>query len=201
MPCPRRRYCPRPQGIRALPNTLESCSVCPYSTGMRVQKAQKVQDSERLKRNEEKWSPVLMEAGWTVLPSIILEKQHALGLDAVDVNILLQLARYWWFSDRPPYPSKATIAECMNVNPSTVRRHIARMERDGFIRREYRYNPKRGGQDTNAYHFTGLIKAAKPFAVEAIDTREQRKAEDLVRRRRKKPQLVVDNTRKRRGGK
>jgi predicted transcriptional regulator len=158
-------------------------------------RVQKIKDTERLRRNEEKWSPVLMDAGWTVLPSIILEKQHALGLDAVDVNILLQLARHWWFSDNPPHPSKATIAECIGVDPSTVRRHIARMEKVGFIRREARYSKKYGGQDTNTYHFAGLIKEATPFAKESIATREQRRAEDAVRRRRKKPTLIVDNTR------
>lgn len=160
---------------------------------MKTQAVQKA-NNERLRRNEEKWSPALMDAGWTVLPSIILEKQHALGLDAVDVNILLQLARYWWFSDRPPFPSKATIAECMKLDPSTVRKHIARMERDGIIRREYRFNAKKGGQEANAYHFTGLIKAATPFAKEALQTREQRKSEDAYRRKRKKPMLVVNNT-------
>jgi DNA replication protein DnaD len=160
---------------------------------MKTQAVQKA-NNERLRRNEEKWSPVLMDAGWTVLPSIILEKQHALGLDAVDVNILLQLARYWWFSDRPPFPSKATIAECMKVDPSTVRKHIARMEHDGLIKREYRFNPKKGGQESNAYHFTGLIEAATPFAKEALQTREQRKSEDAYRRRRKKPVLVINNT-------
>lgn len=77
-------------------------------------------EQERLKRNEEKWSRALMEPGWTALPSIILEKQDALGLDAIDVNILLQLARHWWYSDNPPYPSKATLAKCIGVDPSTI---------------------------------------------------------------------------------
>jgi hypothetical protein len=70
------------------------------------------------------------------------------------------------------------------------------MERDGLIKREYRFNPKKGGQDTNVYHFTGLIKAATPFAEEAIQTREKRKSEDASWRRRKKPVLVVNNTTK-----
>jgi DNA-binding MarR family transcriptional regulator len=157
-------------------------------------KITKAQQRERLKRNEEKWSSTLMEAGWTVLPSIILEKQHALGLDAVDVNILLQLARYWWYSDNPPHPSKATIAECLGVDRSTVRRHIARMEADGFIKRKARYNHKSGGQETNTYHFDGLIKAATPHAQEFIAMREKQRSEDSDRRRRKKPRLVVVNT-------
>ena len=146
----------------------------------------------RLKRNEEKWSPRLMEAGWTVMPSIILEKQHALGLDAIDVNILLQLARYWWYRDNPPHPSKASIAECLGVDRSTVRRHIAAMEAAGLIKREARFK-KSGGQETNAYHFEGLIKEATPFAEEAIRERDRQQDERAARRHRKKPRLVVDN--------
>src|SRR5258708_5004635 len=149
--------------------------------------AAKAEQTERLKRNEEKWSSTLMEAGWTVLPSIILEKQHALGLDAVDVNILLQLARYWWYSDNPPHPSKASIAQCIGVDPCTVRRHIAQMEADGFIRREARYNKKFGGQETNTYHFDGLIKTATPHAKEFIAMREKQRSEDAARRSRQKP--------------
>jgi DNA-binding MarR family transcriptional regulator len=134
----------------------------------------KAETTKRLQRNEKKWTRLLMDAGWTVLPSIILEKQHALGLDAVDVNILLQLARHWWYSDNPPHPSKSTIARCIGVNPSTVRRHIARMEAAGFIKRQKRFDPKYGGQVTNIYHFDGLIKEATPFAKEAIAARDQR---------------------------
>jgi predicted transcriptional regulator len=154
--------------------------------------AKKTENAERLRRNEEKWTPTLMAAGWTVLPSIILEKQHALGLDAVDVNILLQLARHWWYKDNPPYPSKSTIALCIGVDPSTVRRHIARMETAGFIKRQSRFDSKYGGQQTNIYHFTGLIKEATPFAQESLRTREQRHNEDMARRNRKKPKPLVD---------
>jgi hypothetical protein len=101
--------------------------------------AVKVEQTERLKRNEEKWSSTLMKAGFTVFPSIILEKQEAFALDPIDVNILMQLARYWWFSDTPPHPSKATIARCIGKSRSTVRRHIARMESEGLIKREKRF--------------------------------------------------------------
>jgi predicted transcriptional regulator len=157
--------------------------------------ATKAQQNERLKRNEEKWSSTLMEAGWTVLPSIILEKQDALGLDAIDVNILMHLAKHWWYSNNPPHPSKAAIAKCMDIDPSTVRRHIASMEAAGFIRREKRFTKrKHGGQDTNIYHFDGLIKEATPYAEELIKLREKQRNEDEDRRSRKRPKLVVDNT-------
>jgi DNA-binding transcriptional regulator YhcF (GntR family) len=155
----------------------------------------KTEQTKQLKRNEEKWSSTLMDAGWTVLPSIILEKQHALGLNPVDINILMQLAKHWWYSDNLPHPSKASIAQCLGIDPSTVRRHIARMEQDGFIKREARYTKKKfGGQDTNKYHFDGLIKEATPHAIEFIAMREKQRTEDAARRNRKKPTLVVDNT-------
>lgn len=155
---------------------------------MALQKA--VSNERILRRNEEKWTAPLMDAGWTALPSIILDKQHALGLDPVDVNILLQLAKHWWFTDNLPHPSKTTLAELMGVDPSTVRRRISRMEAAGFIRRVARYDAKHGGQTSNAYEFDGLIKAATPFAQEALETRAERRAEDDARRSRKKPQLV-----------
>lgn len=135
-----------------------------------------------------------MDAGWTGIPSIILEKQHALGLEPVDVNILLQLAKHWWYAENLPHPSKATLAELMGIDPSTVRRRITRMVDAGFIRRVARYDNKHGGQTSNAYEFDGLIKAATPFALEALKTRDDRRMEDADRRRRKKPRLVIDNT-------
>ena len=151
----------------------------------------KKEQQERLRRNEQKWTRALMDAGWTVLPSVILERQKALGLDATDVNILLHLARHWWHADNPPHPSKALIAECMQIDISTVRRRIARLERDGLIRREARFNPESGRQQTNFYHFAGLIQNATPYAEELIQERRQRRREDAERSSRKRPKLTL----------
>jgi hypothetical protein len=76
---------------------------------------------ETLKTNEEKWSKELMAAGWTVLPSMILEKQHALGLDAIDINIIAHLSIYWWKKANLPHPSVATIAKAVGLNPEPSR--------------------------------------------------------------------------------
>jgi hypothetical protein len=146
---------------------------------------------EALHINEKKWSKELMDAGWVSFPSILLEKQKALGLSAVDVNILLHLASYWWTAENKPHPSKSTLAEAIGVTPRTVQRRIAAMERDGLIRREERRISKQGSK-TNLYHFDGLIDAAKGFALEKIELRAQRKAEDANRRKRKgRPNLHI----------
>ena len=139
---------------------------------------------EQLKRNEQKWTKPLMNAGWTVIPSVFLERQQALGLDPVDINIILQLARYWWYKEQPPYPSKKAIAECIGRSKSTVRKRIAQMEKDGLISREKRMDSK--GQQSNIYRFDGLIKEAQPYAKELIKEREEQRNQTAKRRTRKR---------------
>ncbi|TKB23503.1 MarR family transcriptional regulator [Desulfopila sp. IMCC35006] len=149
-------------------------------------KITKKEISETLVQNEKKWTKELMAAGWTVIPSIILEKQSALGLTPTDVNVLLQLAKHWWYQDQPPRPSKKAIADCMGVSPSTVQRSIARLAEASFIIRKERFNSA-GGQTANSYHFDGLIEAAKPFAVEHVEEMEEHKKRVAETRRRKRP--------------
>lgn len=145
---------------------------------------------ETLSRNEKKWTKAVLAAGWVAFPAIIVEKQKALGLSAVDINIILHLASYWWTEDKKPYPSKKTIAEALDIAPRTVQRHIAAMEAAKFIYREQR-RTSQGGGDTNIYHLDGLIEAIKPFAEEKNKMKEQRKAENEQRKRSKLPKLRV----------
>ena len=143
---------------------------------MSVARTKKIHDKKAgLRRNEQKWTPTLLAAGWTLLPSVILERQGDLGLDAVDVNIIMHLARHWWYSENPPRPSKKRIADCMKVDLSTVRRHLARLEKRGLISRTPRLDPIRG-QQSNTYDMSGLIEAALPFAEEAIAVIAERQA-------------------------
>jgi predicted transcriptional regulator len=148
--------------------------------------ALKADQQRSLRANEEKWTPALMAAaGWTALPSLILDKQPALGIDSLDLNILLQLAKYWWKKVDLPYPSKETLSELIGVNPSTIRRHIKRMEEEGLIKRIERHDMK-GGQQSNFYSFDGLIEKMLPHAKAAIDLRKTQEADKLNLRRRKK---------------
>lgn len=153
--------------------------------------AARTEAAKHLKVNEQKWSKLLMDAGWTVIPSVIIERQQVLGLDALDLNILLHLATYWWTPDNKPHPAKKTIADAIGVAPRTVQRRIAALEKDGLIRREERRIPGQGSR-TNLYHFDGLIKAAQPFAEEKLQETARREAENKDRVRRKgRPKLRV----------
>jgi len=135
----------------------------------------KEEKRRRIKANEEKWSPNLVDAGWTLVPSIILEQQQALGLDPLDVNVLLQIARHWWIPGQPPYPSIATIAECVGRSVDTVQRRITSLKERGIIEVEHRFN-KYGGQTSSAYSFDGLIEKATPYAIDRIEEKREKAA-------------------------
>jgi DNA-binding MarR family transcriptional regulator len=146
--------------------------------------------ADALKVNEKKWTKLLMQAGWTVLPNIILECQKALKLKPTDVNVLMHLARHWWEAGNHPRPSKATIAKRMGVTPGTVRRSVRKMEKAGLIKRHYRKTEARGNLP-NMYDFGGLIEQATPFAKDFLAEKEKRKREDDARARRGRPKLEV----------
>ena len=164
---------------------------------MKNQNSAATQPRPSVKKNEEKWTKPLMDAGWIGLPSVFVERQQAIGLDPLDLNILLHLANYWWTKDQKPYPAKKTIADAMGVTPRTVQRRIAEMEKAGLIRREQRRIPGKGSR-TNLYHLDGLIEAAHDYAKEKLEQREQRKQEDEATRSRKgRPELKVVRNNKR----
>lgn len=138
-----------------------------------------------------KWSKPLADAGWTAIPTVIFERQHALGLDPLDINIILHLAGYWWKAGNAPHPSKATIAAAIGMHPRTIQKRIARLESAGFIKRTGRSSRKNGTM-TNEYSFDGLIKEATPYAQERIDLKRKRMTEATERAKsKKKPQLTV----------
>jgi len=135
---------------------------------------------------EEKWSPEVIEAGWAAIPSAMIEHQRALGLDPIDINIILHLANRWWVKENRPTPSKGSIAEAMKIDVSTVRRRIQNLEKAKLVRRQERRISKRGSL-TNVYHLDGLIEALKPFAKVMVAEKKKRVAEREARYAQKSP--------------
>jgi DNA-binding MarR family transcriptional regulator len=152
--------------------------------------AAKKADVEKIKVNEGKWSKLLMAAGWTAMPSVIIEKQEALGLDALDMNIILHLSHYWWTPDNLPHPSVETIAKAVGVKARTVQKRIKALHELGMIERVERRDTPYGSR-TNLYGFKGLITKATPFAEEKIAEIEQRQKAKQDRLTRKKPKLEL----------
>ncbi len=127
-----------------------------------------------VRENEKKWGKTLMDAGWTCIPSTIILRQQALGLDPVDMNIVLVIAAHWWKANQLAFPSKKLIADTIGKDPTTVRRRLAKLEKDGMIERILRPQPG-GRHNSNEYRLTGLIAGAEPLAKEEIAKRAEGK--------------------------
>ena len=137
------------------------------------------------KSSEKMWGRANVEAGFLILPSILLERQKALDLNADELNVLLHLVRRWWEKDRLPHPGKKGIADCMGVSPRTVQRHLTALEGKGLIRRKPRRRES-GGTDTNAYDLSGLVAKLTPLAEEFLADRDAVQEANARRKRRKK---------------
>lgn len=136
----------------------------------------------------DKWGKDLLETGWTGLPNVLIEKQHALGLNVVDLGIILHLVKHWWSAGEPPFPSKRRIAQAMGISERTVQRHVAEMEAKGYVTREQQ---RLGGGRPNRYHLNGLIEKLMPFAEEANQEKQERIRKRAARLRRTQPLLQV----------
>jgi hypothetical protein len=130
-----------------------------------VAEPDKPKSTQFVAENTRKWGRDLVEAGWIFLPSTLVLKRDELGMDSVDLNILLVLLQYWWKADGLPFPTKQTIAGFVGIDPSNVRKRLAKLEAKGLVTRTVR--PKGGARnDSNIYSFEGLIKKAMPLALE-----------------------------------
>ncbi len=136
---------------------------------------EKSQKQGQRRESVKKWSRPVLDAGFTLVPTLLLTKQDELGLDAIDVNILLQLACSWWKADKLPYLSKETLAKRIGVDPSTIRRRIAAMEKRRILKRKPRTDGA-NGQRSNFYNLRPLVELLHPLAVQATKEKKSRHA-------------------------
>ena len=143
-----------------------------------------------VKVNIKKWGPAMMAAGYTIVPNVLLERQSALGIDSVDLNILLLIVAHWWKADNRAFLSKATIAETFGCSPRTVQRRISEMKREGILKTVDRFTTT-GRQTANAFDLGPLIQGAKPLAEELLAERKARALGNRARAMRKRPRRAV----------
>jgi predicted transcriptional regulator len=139
---------------------------------------------------ERKWGKAAIEAGYTAVPLVMLKYQQRLGLNPLDVNVLMQILSYWWKEGGLPRPSKKSLATAIGVDLSTVRRCLMRLEKMGLIQRCYQRTAS-GANRPNQYDFTGLITMLKPIAEEELEEIRKRKLRKQHQLAGKKPALKV----------
>jgi len=133
----------------------------------------------------EKWGEDSIKAGWTAIPSVILEYQQRLGLNAMDLAIILHLVKHWWESHRNPYPSKRRVCEAMGISESTMRKHVAKLQKAGLVRRLPKHIAGTKGIASNEYDLSGLVKRARKLAQETLEDRKTRESRQSLKRREK----------------
>ena len=67
-----------------------------------------------------------MNAGYTAILDVILDRQQALGLDPIDVNIPGNSSRTGGTPATLPYPSKKSVAERIGKTEKTQQHRIAK---------------------------------------------------------------------------
>jgi DNA-binding transcriptional ArsR family regulator len=127
------------------------------------------------KQSEEKWGASVMALGFCVLPSLLFRAQRRLGLNPTQLAVLLQVADFWWDSGRKPFPKKADLAERLDLSERQVQRHIAELEKAGFVRRIERTVSRRG-KISNAYDLSGLVDKLKAMEPQFREVAEEAKA-------------------------
>lgn len=141
----------------------------------------------------DKWTKPVADAGWTSFPNVIFERQQALQLTPLDINILLHLAGNWWSPGNNPFRTKKSLALAIGVHPRTIQKRIEEMERWGYIKRIYRKSAE-GDNLPNEFDLSGLIEKITPFAQEKLAERAKREAEKTATITRKRPlKLVADS--------
>jgi predicted ArsR family transcriptional regulator len=83
-------------------------------------------------------------------------RQRELGLDSLDIVVLLNLTLYWWYRGQPPYLRTNLIAGRAGVSSRTIQRVIRKLQAKGYVRREKWTDAK--GVTRPAIFFEGLIE-------------------------------------------
>lgn len=113
---------------------------------------------------ERKWGREGIAAGYTVLPSALLQAQARLGISAMQLAVLIHLIEHWWKPESMPFPKKEVIASRLGVSLKTVQRACLGLEQAKLLKRNDRYS---GGRRTsNEYDLEPLVKRIKDISKE-----------------------------------
>jgi DNA-binding MarR family transcriptional regulator len=79
---------------------------------------------------------VTSQLGFVSVPTALLFAQSDLRINALEMNVLMNLLMHWWDKDQYPYPSQKAIAFRVGVSSRTVQRVLKELEDKELIKRE-----------------------------------------------------------------
>jgi hypothetical protein len=116
-----------------------------------------------------KWGDECINAGYQILPDVLLKCQRLMSLEPIDVVILLNITMQWWEFDKLPYPRPSTLAKRMAVSTRTVERRIAKLQKQGLLVR--RPSEEARGKTVRRYDLSGLVTELKKYAEKNLAAR------------------------------
>lgn len=135
--------------------------------------------ARNLSSTEKIWGKAVYSHGYAGIPSMLIQAQRRLGINPMQMNIIIQLLDYWREPSRKPFPTKRELAQRMDVTEKTIQNNIRKLERAGLLLREQRKTAA-GDWNSNIYHLDGLVarvQALEPdFAAEKKLRRERKAA-------------------------
>ena len=106
----------------------------------------------------DRWTGMLATGGWTPVPDHFLANYHRLNITPTEAMVIVHLVSFKW-SDAAPFPSLRTIATRMGLTPPSVRTHVRKLEKRGFLKRQYRTG------STSRFHLRGLFDQLEALVV------------------------------------
>ncbi|MBC6802410.1 MULTISPECIES: helix-turn-helix domain-containing protein [Acinetobacter] len=107
----------------------------------------------------EKWGKVTSQLGFVSVPTALLFAQSDLRINALEMNVLMNLLMHWWDKDQYPYPSQKAIAFRVGVSSRTVQRVLKELEDKELIKRELSSRTHKVFKGRNVYNLDPLIEA------------------------------------------
>ena len=126
---------------------------------------------------QRKWGDAI-KAGFQVVPNVLVRHQTRLGLDAIDVVVLLNLLAHWWEEQDRPFVSPATIGKRMKITTRTVERHLKKMENRNFLKRDPRGPKSDDSPYIRRYDLTPLVGKLTEASQTALTERAARRASE-----------------------
>jgi hypothetical protein len=108
---------------------------------------------------------VILEAGFTVLPNILLRYQSSLTITAPELNFICQIWYHWW-TEKDAYPALATVAKRMGAKDVGTLRRISRsLQQKGYLLVRDRLSTAKG-QLSSEYDFSALVDKLEQLYLE-----------------------------------
>ena len=128
---------------------------------------------------QKRWGDAL-NAGFVVLPVVLLRHQKDLRLSDGELVVLLNVVASWWYSGKLPFPSTQTIATRMGVTPRTVQRHLISLEKKGLLKHLPRSHVPETDVLVVRYDPSGLVELLKTFGAQFAPRQAKARAKEGV---------------------